>query len=398
MACKSALSARDNHDGVTRLKYPVSPQSRIMVAVMAFSLSLPALTLSLTVQAESAVGALKGAVIQSDVRNDSPTVNEDDIKEVTPGTTLDMVVSTALSTDVTAKGDEFFSKVTKDYMVDGKVVIPRGTLVHGIVENKADPKWAGRKAWMATRFDYMITPDGREVPIEGNNSTRDNKLTAAAKVVGRASGYTLTGGVVGALMVLKVGGIPLVAATEGYALAGGAAVGGAVGLTAAMIKKGAHAMIQPGTEIRVSLSEPLELPTMNMPAADADNFNLDGLDVKVLGSRVDRDPFGELNELTLTIDVSNATENVFTSFDIGLEDEYGNLFYPSPFGDSGLWFHKLMPNSKMHGNVSFNVDDPKRQHYLVFFKQYTREKLAKIAITDSMQVDKKTQKQLAKKS
>ncbi|MGE0201239.1 MAG: hypothetical protein AB7P76_09745 [Candidatus Melainabacteria bacterium] len=369
-----------------------------MVAVMAFSLSLPALTLSLTVQAESAVGALKGAVIQSDVRNDSPTVNEDDIKEVTPGTTLDMVVSTALSTDVTAKGDEFFSKVTKDYMVDGKVVIPRGTLVHGIVENKADPKWAGRKAWMATRFDYMITPDGREVPIEGNNSTRDNKLTAAAKVVGRASGYTLTGGVVGALMVLKVGGIPLVAATEGYALAGGAAVGGAVGLTAAMIKKGAHAMIQPGTEIRVSLSEPLELPTMNMPAADADNFNLDGLDVKVLGSRVDRDPFGELNELTLTIDVSNATENVFTSFDIGLEDEYGNLFYPSPFGDSGLWFHKLMPNSKMHGNVSFNVDDPKRQHYLVFFKQYTREKLAKIAITDSMQVDKKTQKQLAKKS
>lgn len=364
---------------------------RLIATALSVSLSITGpLALSLQAFAEEASPTvLKGSVIQTNKKNSSPTVNENDIKEIQPGTTVDMVISTAVTTGVNVEGDEFFGKVSKDYCVDGKVVIPKGTIVHGLVQEMEGPKRAGRNGYISTKFDYMITPDGREISIEGDNTTRDPKLKAAAKVVGRASGYTAIGGVAGAIMVMKYGGIAAVAATEGYALAGGAAVGGAIGLTAAMLTKGKNAMLQPGAEVRIKLTDDLRLPTVNMPDASADNYALEGLKVKVLGFRIDKDPFGELSEINLTLDVSNHTENTFSTFEIGLEDEYGNMFYPSPFGDTGMWFSKITPNSQLTSNITFNVDNVKAAHKLVFFKQYTREPLAKIALTDAMITDKK---------
>ncbi len=360
------------------------------------ALSLLLSQVSLPVLAQEASSALKGGVIKTEQQHAGPTVNENDIKTIEPGTTLDMVVSTAVTTGVNTSGDEFFGKVSKDYAVDGKVVIPKGTLVHGIVEQIAGAKRAGRNGHISTRFDYMITPDGREISIDGQNSTRDGSAKAAAKVVGRAAGYTAMGGVVGAVMVLKYGGLAAVAATEGYALAGGAAVGGVAGLTAAMLTKGKSAMIQPGAEIRVKLTDDLHLPTMNMPDAGKDNFALEGLNVKVLGLRMGTDPFGEPSELNLTLDITNQTENTFTTFEIALEDEYGNVFFPSPFGDTGMWFGKITPNTHVTSNITFNVDNIKSGHKLVFFKQYTRQPLAKIALTDAMIIDKKQAKKLRK--
>jgi hypothetical protein len=81
-------------------------------------------------------------------------------------------------------------KISKDVLVDGLVVIPRGTQVHGVLSSVEGPKRAGRNGYINARFDYLITPDGRKVPIEGNSTTRDSKGKAAAKVVGRAAGYT----------------------------------------------------------------------------------------------------------------------------------------------------------------------------------------------------------------
>jgi len=368
------------------------PKQFLAFAMTAGLMVSPLLSLSLPAFAEdsgSSRAPLQGTIIKTDEHNNIPTVNEDEIKKVPPGSTVDMVISTAVTTGINVEGDEFFGKVSKDYTVDGKVVIPKGTIVHGIVEEMEGPKRAGRNGYIATKFDYMITPDGREISIEGQNTTRDSKGKAAAKIVGRAAGFTAIGGVAGAIMVLKYGGMAAVAASNGYALAGGAALGGTVGLTAAMLTKGRNAMIQPGAEIRVKLAEDLKLPTMNMPDASADDYTLQGLKVKVAGMRIDKDPFGELNEITLTLDIDNKTENTFSTFEIGLEDEFGNTFFPSPFGDTGMWFSKITPNAHVSNNITFNVDNVKLQHRLVFYKQYSRQPLAKIALTDAMVIDKK---------
>ena len=348
------------------------------------------------VAASFAAAPYKGRVIQTDQHNNIPSINEDDVREVPEGADLELVLSSEITLDVNSEGDEFFAKLARDYKVDGAVVIPRGTIMHGTVEKLEDRKRAGRNAYINTRFDYMITPDGREIPLEGEHTTRDNKLKAAAKVVGKAAGYTAVGGAIGALMVVKYGGLPAIVASEGYAVAGGAAVGATVGLTAAMLKKGKSAQIPAGAMMSIRLAEPLVLPTMEMPDAGAKNFTIDGLKFHVLATRMDKDPFGTPNELTLTVDIANYTEHSFSSFDIALEDEYGTQFFPSPFGDSGMMFQKLRPNARMSGNITFNVNNPTVQHYLVFYKQYSRQPLAKIALTEAMQIDKKTAKDLEK--
>lgn len=329
---------------------------------------------------------LKGSVVITDENRQNPSINPDDLKEVggKSGNYLEMTVSTALTPGLTETGDEFFAKVSKDYTVDGKVVIPQDTIVHGSVQQMQDPKRGGRNGYISTKFDYMITPDGREIPIDGSHTTKDGKAKAIAKVVGRGAGFTLVGGVVGAVMVLKYGGMAAVAASNGYALAGGAAVGGAVGLTAAMLTKGQNAMIQPGAELKVKLHEKLMLPTMNMPDPSANDLVLQGLQVQVIGAQIQDDPFGEAREITLSLDLTNKTSNTFSFFDMALVDEMGTAYYPSPFGDTGMWFRKLEPNSHMRGNLTFNVDNPKLRYHLVFYKQYTREALAKIAITPNM--------------
>ncbi|HEY9682759.1 MAG TPA: hypothetical protein V6C86_14380 [Oculatellaceae cyanobacterium] len=370
--------------GVVRLPLPVIRSLCAWVLVLGLSASAPLAVLSADTPTEGG----KSPMLHSTVthtecnRPQSPTVNTGDVRVVVPGTELDMVLSTEIASGETVEGDEFFGRISKDVLVDGRVVIPRSTQVHGVLSTLEGPKRAGRNGYINARFDYLITPDGREVPIEGNSTTRDSKGKAAAKVVGRAAGYTAIGGVVGTVMVLEYGGPA--AASNGYVLAGGAAVGGAAGLTLAMLMKGKSVMLQPGAEMHVKLSEPLKLPTVTMPDETAEDYSIPGLEVKVAGVRIGRHPSGEMTEITLTLDILNQTENTFSTFEIGLEDELGNLFFPSSLGDTGMLFGKIKPSSHLTSNITFSVDSVKFRHKLVFFKPYSREPLAKFALTDAM--------------
>jgi hypothetical protein len=354
--------------------------------VLSLSASAPLAVLSDDTPTEGGESpVLHSTIIQTEGNPpQSPTVNTGDVRVVAPGTALDLVLSTEIAAGETVEGDEFFGKISKDVLVDGRVVIPYGTLVHGVLSTLEGPKRAGRNGYINTRFDYLITPDGREVPIEGNSTTRDSKGKAAAKVVGRAAGYTAVGGVMGTVLVLQFGGLAAAVASHGIAPAGGAAIGGAAGLTIAMLTKGQSVTLQPGAEMLVKLSEPLKLPTMTMPDETAQDFSLPGLEVKVAGMRIDRRPSGGTGEITLTLDVLNETENTFSTFEIGLEDELGNVFFPSPLGDTGIRSSKIKPSSHLNSNITFSVDNVKSRHKLVFFKPYSREPLAKFALTDAM--------------
>ncbi len=326
--------------------------------------------------------ALRGTVTQTESKLPLvPTVNTGDVRVVAQGTELDLYLTTEIASDETVEGDQFFGKISKDVAVDGRVVIPRGTLAHGVLSTMEGPKRAGRDGYINTVFDYLITPDGRKVPIEGNSTTRDSKGKAAAKVVGRAAGYTAVGGVVGTVIALQVGGLAGAAASHGSTLAGGAVIGGATGLTIAMLMKGKSVMLQPGTEMKVKLSEPLQLPTMTMPDETAEDFSLPGMEVKVEHMRIEGHPSGEI---TLTLDILNQTENAFSTFEIGLEDELGNVVFPSPFGDAGIASSRIKPRSHFNSNITFSVDNIKSRYKLVFFKPYSREPLAKFALTDAM--------------
>ncbi len=375
--------------GVFRVRLPVIRSLCACGLVLSLSASAP-----LAVSAEPPTDGgespvLHSYIIQTD-RPQSPTVNTGDVRVVAAGTALNLVLSKEIEAGETVEGDEFFGKIIKDVLVDGQVVIPRGTVMHGVLITIEGPKRAGRNGYINTRFDYLITPDGRKVPIEGNSTTRDSKSKAAAKVVGRAVGYTAIGGVVGTVIALQLGGLAGAAASHGSTLAGGAAIGGAAGLTIAMLKKGNSVMLPPGAEMQVKFSEPLTLPTMTMPDETAEDYSIPGLQVKVASMRIDRHPFGEMTDIKLTLDIQNQTENTFSNFDIGLEDELGNLFFPSPLGDTSMWSSNIKPSSHLNSNITFSVYNVKLRHKLVFFKPYSREPLVKFALTNAMLASGKT--------
>ena len=92
--------------------------------------------------------------------------------------------------------------------------------------------------WIELKFDSLITPDGREIPIEGKMTTKKNVVHGTAVKVVEDAGYTVVGGALGGLAVLNIFGLEAVIASQGYLLAGGAAVGGTIGLGAALYRKG----------------------------------------------------------------------------------------------------------------------------------------------------------------
>ena len=113
---------------------------------------------------------------------------------------------------------------------------------------------------MTLAFDYLVTPDGREIPIEGQMTTKLHPVASGAKIVAQDLGYTVAGGAVGGLMALNWLGLEAAIASQGYTLAGGAALGGVAGLGIALIRKGNHVLIAPGDEIKVKINTQVDLP------------------------------------------------------------------------------------------------------------------------------------------
>ena len=95
-----------------------------------------------------------------------------------------MVVSQVLQGGTTMEGDEFFAEVSNDVEGGGGVLLPVGTLAHGTVRNIVDPKRGGRDGWIEVKFDTLITPDGREIPINASMTTKNSAPKAIAKTVG----------------------------------------------------------------------------------------------------------------------------------------------------------------------------------------------------------------------
>ena len=313
---------------------------------------------------------------------------------------IKMTVSQVLSSGYTEEGDEFFAEISSEVEGDKGVILPAGTIAHGSVKEIQGSKRLGRDGWIEVNFDYLITPDGREIPIQGKMSTKLNPVVGTTKTVAKSAGYTAAGGVVGGFLALNMFGLPAAIASQGYTLAGGAAVGGAVGLGMALYKKGKDVLISPGDEIRVKVMKGLELPVFKASALKQEEFVCDGLNVKITNIDFEKDPFGELNTITIAVTITNLTDKYFTGFDISLVNDLNASFYPSVFGDTTLMFSKIKPGDRTAGRISFAVDNIKRKHWLIFNDRTQRKPVAKISIDNAykeIQAKKKNGKNKKKK-
>ena len=214
-------------------------------------------------------------------------------------------------------------------------------------------------------------------------STKLHPVAEASKIVAQDVGYTLAGGAVGGFLALNWLGLEAAIASQGYTLAGGAAIGGAIGLGMALIRKGNDVLIAPGDQIRVKINTSVPLPVYKESALMQHEMFYPGLDIHISNIRHEKDPFGEVNTITLTVMISNMSDKTFSGLDMGLVNDYNAVFRPSIFGDTKLMFKQIKPGDKFVGNVSFSVDNIDRKFWLTFYDRRTGTALTKISVDNA---------------
>lgn len=306
-----------------------------------------------------------------------------DVDKIESKEVVRMVVSQVLQGGTTSEGDEFFAEVSSDVEGNGGVLLPVGTLAHGTVRNIVDPKRGGRDGWIEVKFDSLITPDGREIPVNATMTTKNKPAKAIAKTVGIDSAYTVTGSLVGGVSALNILGLEAAIASHGYTILGGMAAGAVMGLGLSLIRKGKGVLISRGDEIKVVIQSDVELPVMHKDAFKQDEVLYDGLDVEIADIWLVKDPFGVRNTFQLTLNIANRSDKDFSAFDVTVENDLHKKFYPSLFFKDAMPFSKMKSGTKVSGRLYFSVDDPKRSHWLVFYDRVSRQPLAKISLDNA---------------
>lgn len=373
--------------------YNIVMMKRVLLCFMLFSLPF--------IAQQAKADSLKGGIEQTDTReqfNKEFFTGEVDILD--KHDEIKMTVSQVLNGSYTEIGDEFFAEITED-VLGGKrnkgVIVPKGSIIHGVVTTVEDPKNMGRNGYIMTVFDYLVTPDGRQIPINASLSTKENVAKGTIKNVAKHVGVATAGGVVGGFFALNLLGLEAAIASNGITLAGGAALGGAVGLVSSMMGKGKNVNIKPGDELKIKMVTNLEIPVMSREAFKEEDMLYEGLDVTINKVGLEKDPFGEEDILTLDVKISNMSDKMFYAFDIALMNEIKNVFYPTPFGDTSLWFKKIEPGDVVLGKLSFTISNKKYKHWLVFYDRATRKPVAKYSV-DNILVDNKIKSKKEKKN
>ena len=309
------------------------------------------------------------------------------------GKVINMTVSDVMSAGYTQEGDEFFAEVTGEVSGAKGVILPIGTVAHGHVKEIKGSKRLGRDGWVELSFDSLITPDGREIPIDAKMTTKQNVVKGTAIKVAQGAGYTVVGGVVGGVAALNILGLEAAIASQGYTLAGGAAIGGAIGLGAAMYRKGKDVLLSPGDEIKVKILNDLDLPVINEEFLKQEEIFYDGLDVQLNEISVGKDPFGERNTISVDMVIYNSSPKNFSTLDISLVNELDKKFYPSVFDNSKFTISQIKSGERTAGKLSFAVDNPAKPHWLVFYDRRTQKPLTKISLDNALKAIERERKE-----
>lgn len=141
--------------------------------------------------------------------------------EVPVGTEIDVRLQMALNSGTTAVEERFEATTLVDLVQDGRVVIPAGSVMRGVVTTVEPATRTNRTARMTVSFD-QVTVGTRAYPmrgtvtqaIEGEGIRGETTRAGAGAGVGAVIGGLL-GGVKGAIAGILIGGGGAIAATEG---------------------------------------------------------------------------------------------------------------------------------------------------------------------------------------
>jgi len=162
------------------------------------------------------------------------------------GTKLRIALIDAVSSDKNRAGDHFAASLAEPVVIDGRIVLSKGTKVRGrVVDAKGSGRVKGR-ASIGLKLTEIVFKGGKQMDIA-------TKLyTAVAKSTTKRDTAIIGGGAgVGAVIGAIAGG--------GKGAAIGAGVGGGAGTGTVLATKGKEVRYAPETRLQFTLASPIKI-------------------------------------------------------------------------------------------------------------------------------------------
>jgi type IV secretion system protein VirB10 len=188
---------------------------------------------------------------------------------VPAGTKIPLSLKQAISTKNARQGDPVYAETAFPVAIGGRLVIPAGTYVQGVIDRVHRPGRVKGKAEILMHFTSLVFPNGytvvmpaglENVPgaehekVKGQEGTIQGEGNKGEKVK-TAAGTAATGAVIGAATT-----------GSGKAAAIGGGLGGAAGLAIAMLSRGPDVRLLPGTSLEMVIQRPLSIDAARVHA------------------------------------------------------------------------------------------------------------------------------------
>ena len=200
--------------------------------------------------------------------------------KVPAGTYLNVVFNTAMDSRITTPGEAFTVLLSDDFDVSGngntRVILPRGTLIRGRIENVKRPGFFSRGGSIFLDFDHAVLPSGELMPLDLKLSTANAEVNKRGALysdpgiptkLGKAanSGVNTFSGIVdkGFDAGKDVGDGLGQVLTVPLSIIGGAVAGTAVTTgkgAVAIVGKGDSMVIEPGDNVTIDFGGSFNLP------------------------------------------------------------------------------------------------------------------------------------------
>lgn len=87
-------------------------------------------------------------------------------KRIPTGTVFKLEFLQPINTYSASMGDSFTAVIRQDKSFDSTVVLPAGSIVRGSISNIKTAKYFSRGAMLYLDFDHVVTPTGRQIPLD----------------------------------------------------------------------------------------------------------------------------------------------------------------------------------------------------------------------------------------
>ncbi|MEK6397507.1 MAG: hypothetical protein V4734_05425 [Terriglobus sp.] len=189
--------------------------------------------------------------------------------ELPAGTAIRVTLNSEIDTNTTQPDTPFRAELAESVQNEGRVVIPQGSIVEGRVTQVRGGKRIRGTALIHLQMDSITLPDGTRLPLHAQVIDTDQFNNTRIDNEGNILRKDHVGGTVAAVSLAAGGG-----AAAGGILGGpaGALIGAGVGAglgTVVWLKQDRQAHLPEGTQVVLSLTEPMDLSRMGYASVPA---------------------------------------------------------------------------------------------------------------------------------